>query len=59
MQLEMAEYPVREIRLGKAFRYDAGLLEIDQERLKALILQDERIREATLAVAVPGISASG
>ena len=54
MQLEMAEYPVREIRLGKTFRYEAGVLEIDQEGLIALILQDERIREANLAVAVPG-----
>lgn len=54
MQLEMAEYPVREIRLGKAFRYEAGLLEVDRQGLSALILQDGRIREAELAVAVPG-----
>ena len=54
MQLEMAEYPVSEIRLGKAFRYEARILEVDRQGLVALLLQDGRIREAELAVAVPG-----
>lgn len=54
MQLEMAEFPVSEIRLGKAFRYDAGVLEVDEQRLTSLLLQDKRIREVALAVAVPG-----
>ncbi len=54
MQLEMAEYPVREIRLGKTFRYDAGALEVDREGLIALLLHDQRIQDARLAVAVPG-----
>src|SRR5574341_842492 len=54
MQLEMAEFPVREIRLGKAFRYDDGILEVDRQALIALLLQDSNIRAASLAVAVLG-----
>lgn len=54
MRLEMAEFPVTQVRLGRAFRYRSATLEVDQEELTALILQDKRIQEASLAVAVPG-----
>jgi len=54
MRLDMAEFPVNEIRLGKASRYAAGVLEVDERGLIDLLLQDRRIREASLAVAVPG-----
>src|SRR5574341_1018712 len=54
MHLEMAEFPVTEIRLGTRFRYDSGNLEVDAEELKQFVLQDKRIREARLDVVVPG-----
>ncbi len=54
MHLDMAEFPVREIRLSRVTRYEAGVLEVDEEGLIALLLQDKRIREAALAVAPPG-----
>ena len=54
MRLEMAEFPVTDIRLGRAFRYHSGKLEVDREQLKSLVLQDKRIEEAWLEVVVPG-----
>jgi glycine reductase len=54
MELELADFPVREIRLGKATRYEAGVLEVDQQGLLALLRQDERIRDAALAIVTPG-----
>ena len=54
MRLELAEFPVSRINLGKRFQYDSGLLEVNQQELVELILQDKRIREASLAIAVPG-----
>ncbi|MBI1994292.1 MAG: hypothetical protein HYS67_07780 [Deltaproteobacteria bacterium] len=54
MRLEMAEFPVTEIRLGKAFRYHSGKLEVDRGQLKGLVLQDKRIEEGWLEVVVPG-----
>src|SRR3989338_8917728 len=54
MRLEMAEFPVTDIRLGRAFRYHSGKLEVDREELKGSVLQDKRIVEAWLEVVVPG-----
>src|SRR3990170_7470603 len=54
MRLEMAEFPVTDIRLGTRFRYDSGNLEVDGEELKESVLQDKRIEEARLEVVVPG-----
>ena len=54
MRLELAEFPVSRINLGKRFHYDSGILEVNQEEITDLILQDKRIREASLAVAFPG-----
>ena len=54
MQLDMVEFPVHEIRLGKASRYEAGVLEVDESGLIDLLLQDHRIQKVSLAVAAPG-----
>lgn len=54
MRLELANFPVNEIRLGTRLRYGSGELEVDSEELKSLILEDPRIREAELAVVKPG-----
>ncbi len=54
MRLELADFPVSEIRLGRSFRYENGALEIDAAHLEAMILRDGRIREASLTVVRPG-----
>ncbi len=54
MRLEMAEFPVTDIRLGSKFRYQSGNLEVDEEEIRESVLQDKRIEEARLEVVVPG-----
>ncbi len=54
MRLELADYPVKEIRLGRTFEYRAGTLVIDRTALEEMILRDPRIAEASLAVVCPG-----
>jgi sarcosine reductase len=54
MRLELADYPVKEIRLGRATRYQSAVLEIGRAAIEAMILSDGRIAEASLAVAHPG-----
>ena len=54
MKLELAEFPVKQIRLGSRFKYESEILEVDEGELIALVLEDTRITDATLAVAVPG-----
>src|SRR5262245_23746913 len=54
MRLEMAEFPVRQLRLGGAYRYRDGLLEIDGEDLVRRVLQNTRIESARLEVVTPG-----
>ena len=54
MELEIAEFPVTQIRLGHRFKYENGVLEVDEAGLIALVQEDPRITDATLAVAAPG-----
>src|SRR5262249_42205415 len=54
MRLEIADFPVRKIYLGNSYRYQAGILEVDQEDLEGLVLQDRRIHEARLDTVSPG-----
>jgi glycine reductase len=54
MPLELADYPVREIRLGRISRYRSGVLEIDRAAIEQMVLCDRRIAEASLAVVYPG-----
>jgi sarcosine reductase len=54
MKLEIAEFPVTQIRLGRRFSYQNQVLEVDGDELMALVLQDRRVTDATLAVAIPG-----
>jgi sarcosine reductase len=54
MRLELADYPVREIRLGRKNRYDGGVLEVDQTALEEKMLGDARVETASLAVVHPG-----
>src|SRR6266702_8616634 len=54
MKLEIAEFPVKQIRLGRRFNYENQVIEVDETGLIDLVLQDSRINDASLAVAMPG-----
>ena len=54
MKLEIAEFPVKQIRLGHRFAYAGQVLDVDEGALLALVLEDARITDASLAVAAPG-----
>ena len=54
MRLELAEFPVNQIVLGKRFHYQSGTLEVDREALTRDLLKDSRIQEASVAAAYPG-----
>jgi sarcosine reductase len=54
MKLELADFPVEQLRLGTRFYYSQGVLEVDEAALIDLVLQDKRITDAFLAIARPG-----
>ena len=54
MQLDLADFPVREISLGNASRYRNGRLEVDAEDLARMMLEDRRIEAARFETAAPG-----
>jgi glycine reductase len=54
MRLELADFPVRSLRLGRTFHYQSGALEIDSGALAQLIRQDARIENVSFTVVHPG-----
>ena len=54
MRLELADYPVNQIRLDRTFEYRAGTLAVDKQALEEMILRDWRIAETSLSVVCPG-----
>ena len=54
MRLEMAEFPVRRLRLGDATRYQDGVLDVDSEDLSRLVLRDGRIQSVRFEIVAPG-----
>lgn len=54
MRLEMADFPVKQLKLGKRFQYRAETLEVDEDELITTIQDDPRIAAAEVAVVVPG-----
>ena len=54
MRLDIADFPVREIRLGSSYCYQSGRLELALEDLGRLVLRDPCIREARFEVVSPG-----
>ncbi|HEX9454425.1 MAG TPA: glycine/sarcosine/betaine reductase component B subunit [Candidatus Binatia bacterium] len=54
MRLELAEFPVEQIRLANRFAYQRRTLEVDESALVNLVLEDRRVTEASLAVVRPG-----
>ena len=56
MNLELADFPVKQIRLGHRFKYESEVLEVDEPALLTLLSQDSRINDIHLDVVRPGES---
>ncbi|MBI4529401.1 MAG: hypothetical protein HY695_36850 [Deltaproteobacteria bacterium] len=54
MLLELADFPVSQIRFGTSSCYRAGTLEVDESALRRLLREDQRLTDVSLAVASPG-----
>jgi glycine reductase len=54
MKLEMATFPVKNVKFGSRTAYSNGILEIDKDELVKLIIEDKRVASADLEVAFPG-----
>jgi len=54
MRLELAEFPVRQIRLADVYGYRDGILDVDCEDLIRLVSRDGRIQSVRFDIAVPG-----
>jgi glycine reductase len=54
MNLELAEFPVKQIRLGHRFGYANEIFDIDEAALLALLSEDSRISDIHLHVVRPG-----
>ncbi|MBI2999574.1 MAG: hypothetical protein HYY46_14160 [Deltaproteobacteria bacterium] len=53
MRLELASFPVKDVRFDGRIRYEGGVLEINKDELVALALEDGRVTWADLDVAFP------
>ena len=54
MRLELADFPVKDVRFSKETRYGDGVLGIAKDELIALILEDKKVASADLDMAFPG-----
>ena len=54
MRLELATFPVKDVRIGRHTRFEDGVLEIEKTEPIALVLQDPKIASADLEFAFPG-----
>src|ERR1041384_2653301 len=54
MQLDLADFPVREIRFGNSYRYENGRLTVDREDLARIVSGDGRIAQARFETVEPG-----
>jgi sarcosine reductase len=53
MKLELASFPVNDVRFSNQTSYEEGLLKVDKEELVELVLEDRTIASADLDVAFP------
>ncbi len=54
MRVEWADFPITQLRLGRVFGYEPGILDIEPRELKELARQDARIEDIDFAVLHPG-----
>ena len=57
MSLDLASFPVSAARFGARTEYKDGLLTVEAEAVRELVLRDPRIREVSLELVRPGESA--
>ncbi len=53
MRLELATFPVKDVRFGKQTNYNNGVLEVNKEELLGIVLEDDTIASANVDVAFP------
>ena len=54
--LDLASFPVEEVRVGDSTSYDDGTLTIDLGELRELLLDEERFSDVTIEIVRPGES---
>jgi len=54
MKLELANFPVKEVKFNGRTSYQNGVLEINKDELVKLVLEDKRVESADLDIALPG-----
>ena len=54
MRLELADFPVKDVKFGKRTGYNSGVLDIDKEEMATLVMQDSRVTYFDLDVTFPG-----
>jgi len=53
MKLELATFPVKDVRFSEQTKYNNGILDINKKELIALILEDKRVASADIDMAFP------
>ncbi len=54
MKLELASFPIKDVRFTNRSNYRDGLLEVNKEELLDLVLKNKLVAEADLDLALPG-----
>jgi len=54
MRLEMANFPVKDVKFSQKTNYKGGVLEVNKEELAALVSDDKRIKSVDFDLAFPG-----
>ena len=57
MNLTLRSFRVKDVALGKETRFKDGLLQINDQEIKARVLEDKNIKDASIELARPGESA--
>ncbi|MFI5268244.1 MAG: glycine/sarcosine/betaine reductase component B subunit [Chloroflexota bacterium] len=57
MRLELASFPVRDVRFAASTAYDDGVLSIDHEQLRALLLASGDFEDVAIEIVRPGDAA--
>ena len=55
-RLELGHINIKDIQFGPESKIEDGVLYVDEEAVKAIVLEDERIKDCKLDIARPGES---
>ena len=53
MKLELANFPVKEVRFGKQTGYNSGILEVNKDELVKIVSRDKRVSSVDFDIAHP------